>query len=86
MIRGRYCKPRIKHPCPPKSSAGDHVAAAQDACGVNERITSRTAPFVSACLVEQGCAQVMTVPPNMNYRELVLRLRGGAGRESGRGL
>jgi len=41
--------------------------------------------FVNAWLVKQGYAQVMTVPPNMKYQELFLRLQREA-REAGRGL
>ncbi len=41
--------------------------------------------FVNAWLVENGYAQVMTVPPNVKYQELFLRLQREA-REAGRGL
>lgn len=41
--------------------------------------------FVNARLVEQGYAQVMTVPPNVKYQELFLKLQRGA-RETRRGL
>ncbi len=41
--------------------------------------------FVNAWLVEQGYAQVMTVPPNVKYQELFLKLQREA-REARRGL
>lgn len=41
--------------------------------------------FVNAELVEQGYAQVMTVPPNVRYQDLFLQLQREA-REAGRGL
>jgi len=41
--------------------------------------------FVNAWLVEHGYAMVMTVPPNVKYQELFLRLQREA-REEGRGL
>jgi len=41
--------------------------------------------FVNARLVEHGYAQVITVPPNMKYQELFLKLEREA-REAGRGL
>ena len=41
--------------------------------------------FVNAWLVEHGFAQVMTVPPNVKYQNLFLRLQREA-RESKRGL
>lgn len=41
--------------------------------------------FVNAWLVEQGYAQVMTVPPNVKYQEMFLRLQREA-RETRRGL
>jgi len=41
--------------------------------------------FVNAWLVRNGYAQVMTVPPNVRYQELFLRLQREA-REAGRGL
>jgi len=41
--------------------------------------------FVNAWLVEQGFAQVMTVPPNVKYQELLLKLQRGA-RDRGKGL
>ena len=41
--------------------------------------------MINAELVGRGYAQVMTVPPNVRYQELFLRLQRGA-RESGRGL
>ncbi len=41
--------------------------------------------FVNAWLVEHGFAQVMTVPPNVKYQELFLKLQREA-REAGRGL
>jgi len=41
--------------------------------------------FVNARLVEQGYAQVMTVPPNVKHQELFLRLQREA-REARRGL
>ena len=30
--------------------------------------------FVNACLMENGYAMVMTVPPNVNYQDLILKL------------
>lgn len=41
--------------------------------------------FVNARLVEQGYAQVMTVPPNVKYQELFLKLQHEA-RTASRGL
>ncbi|HEX9878705.1 MAG TPA: thermonuclease family protein [Candidatus Binatia bacterium] len=41
--------------------------------------------FVNAWLVQEGYAQVMTVPPNVNYQEFFLKLQREA-REAGRGL
>jgi len=41
--------------------------------------------FVNAWLVEQGYAQVMTVPPNVRHQDLFLKLQREA-REGGRGL
>jgi len=41
--------------------------------------------FVNARLVEQGYAQVMTVPPNVKYQELFLKLQQDA-RTASRGL
>ncbi len=41
--------------------------------------------FVNAWLVENGYAMVMTVPPNVKYQELFLKLQQEA-REAGRGL
>ena len=41
--------------------------------------------MVNAELVDQGYAQVMTVPPNVRYQQLFLRLQRDA-REAGRGL
>jgi micrococcal nuclease len=41
--------------------------------------------FVNAWLVEHGYAMVMTVPPNVKYQDLFLRLQREA-REAGRGL
>jgi len=41
--------------------------------------------FVNAWLVREGFAQVMTVPPNVKYQELFLKLQREA-REAGRGL
>ena len=41
--------------------------------------------FVNARLVEQGYAQVMTVPPNVKYQELFLKLQQEA-RTASRGL
>ncbi len=41
--------------------------------------------FVNAWLVEHGFAQVMTVPPNVKYQELFLKLQREA-RKTGRGL
>ncbi len=41
--------------------------------------------FVNAWLVEHGFALVMTVPPNVKYQELFLKLQREA-REAGRGL
>ncbi len=41
--------------------------------------------FVFAWLVENGYAMVMTVPPNVKYQELFLKLQREA-REAGRGL
>jgi len=41
--------------------------------------------FVNACLVENGYAMVMTVPPNVKHQELFLKLQRGA-REARRGL
>jgi len=41
--------------------------------------------FVNAEIVRQGYAQVMTIPPNVKYQELFLRLQKEA-RENGRGL
>jgi micrococcal nuclease len=41
--------------------------------------------FVNAWLVENGYAQVMTIPPNVKYQELFLKLQRRAG-EEGRGL
>ena len=40
--------------------------------------------FVNAWLVEQGYAQVMTVPPNVKHHELFLKLQKEA-TEAGRG-
>jgi len=40
---------------------------------------------VNARLVEEGYAQVMTVPPNVKHQELFLKLEREA-REAGRGL
>ncbi len=40
--------------------------------------------FVNAWLVEYGYAQVMTVPPNVRYQELFLKLQREA-RQAGRG-
>jgi endonuclease YncB( thermonuclease family) len=37
--------------------------------------------FVNAWLVEQGYAQVMTVPPNVKYQDLFLKLQREARRE-----
>jgi micrococcal nuclease len=45
----------------------------------------RDGTFVNARLVEQGYAQVMTVPPNVRHQERFLALQRNA-RESGRGL
>jgi micrococcal nuclease len=36
-------------------------------------------------MVRQGFAQVMTIPPNLKYREVLLALQREA-REAGRGL
>ncbi len=41
--------------------------------------------FVNAEIVKQGYAQIMTVPPNVKYKDLFLRLQKEA-REDGRGL
>jgi micrococcal nuclease len=41
--------------------------------------------FVNAWLVEHGFAQVMTVPPNVKYQDLFLRLQRES-RAAGRGL
>ncbi len=41
--------------------------------------------FVNAWLVENGYAMVMTVPPNVKYQELFVKLQREA-REAGRGL
>ncbi len=41
--------------------------------------------FVNAWLVQHGYAAVMTVPPNVKYQELFLRLQREA-REGSRGL
>ncbi|MFQ5990722.1 MAG: thermonuclease family protein [Candidatus Methylomirabilales bacterium] len=41
--------------------------------------------FVNAWLVENGYAMVMTVPPNVTYQDLFLKLQREA-REAGRGL
>ncbi len=41
--------------------------------------------FVTAWLVEQGYAQVMTVPPNVKHQDLFLKLQREA-REARRGL
>ncbi|MBW8056808.1 MAG: thermonuclease family protein [candidate division NC10 bacterium] len=41
--------------------------------------------FVNAWLVENGYAMVMTVPPNVKYQDLFLKLQREA-REAGRGL
>jgi len=41
--------------------------------------------FVNAWLVQNGYAQVMTVPPNVKYQELFLKLQREA-RDVGRGL
>ncbi|MDR7423626.1 MAG: thermonuclease family protein [Armatimonadota bacterium] len=41
--------------------------------------------MVNAALVRLGYAQVMTVPPNVRYAELLLKLQREA-REAGRGL
>jgi len=41
--------------------------------------------FVNAWLVENGFAQVMTVPPNVKHQDLFLKLQREA-RETGRGL
>jgi micrococcal nuclease len=41
--------------------------------------------FVNAWLVEQGYAQVMTVPPNVKYQDLFLKLQREA-RDTNRGL
>jgi len=41
--------------------------------------------LVNAWLVQNGYAQVMTIPPNVKYQELLLRLQGEA-REAQRGL
>ncbi len=41
--------------------------------------------FVNAWLVENGYAMVMTVPPNVKYQELFLRLQREA-TEAGRGF
>jgi micrococcal nuclease len=41
--------------------------------------------FVNAWLAENGYAQVMTVPPNVKYQDLFLRLQRDA-REARRGL
>jgi micrococcal nuclease len=41
--------------------------------------------MVNAELVRRGYAQVMTVPPNVRYQALFLRLQRDA-REAGRGL
>jgi micrococcal nuclease len=41
--------------------------------------------FVNAWLVEQGYAQVMTIPPNVKHQELFLKLQKEA-REAQRGL
>jgi len=40
--------------------------------------------FVNARLMEHGFAQVMTVPPNVQHQEVLLRLQREA-REAGRG-
>ena len=41
--------------------------------------------MVNAELVRQGYAQVMTIPPNVRYQDLFLKLQRDA-REAGRGL
>lgn len=41
--------------------------------------------FVNAWLVEHGFAQIMTVPPNVKYQDVFLRLQREA-REAGKGL
>ncbi|MDZ4339467.1 MAG: thermonuclease family protein [candidate division NC10 bacterium] len=41
--------------------------------------------FANAWLVEHGYARVMTVPPNVRYKDLFLHLERGA-RETGQGL
>ncbi len=41
--------------------------------------------FVDAWLVEHGFAQIMTVPPNVKYQDLFLRLQREA-REARRGV
>jgi len=41
--------------------------------------------FVNAEIVRQGYAQIMTIPPNVKYQDLFLRLQKEA-RENGRGL
>ncbi|MEE8638045.1 MAG: thermonuclease family protein [Candidatus Margulisiibacteriota bacterium] len=41
--------------------------------------------FVNAWLVENGYAQIMTIPPNVKYKDLFLKLRKEA-REEGRGM
>ncbi len=41
--------------------------------------------FVNAWLVEHGYAQVMTVPPNVKYQDLFLKLQREA-REARKGL
>lgn len=41
--------------------------------------------FVNALLVQNGYAQIMTIPPNVTHQELFLRLQREA-REAGRGL
>lgn len=41
--------------------------------------------FVNAELIAQGYAQILTIPPNVKYQDLFLKLQREA-RESGRGL
>ena len=48
-------------------------------------VYSKGGTFVNAALVEEGYAQVMTVPPNVRHRDLFRRLEAAA-RESDRGL
>ena len=45
----------------------------------------KDAPFVNAWLVENGYAQVMSLPPNVKHQDLFLKLQREA-REKGRGL